>query len=133
MQAQSTDKQVAHQQLVWLGYHNTLELSKRWSVNSEVEERRFLNPDKQHQFLVRSQLRYSLGSNWDVSAGFAYFLQNTQDPRSSETLVVPELRPHVQLDYRQGINKLTVTHRYRAERRFFRNTANGVLAGWLQC
>ena len=121
-------KQVTHQQLVWYGYHNTLEWHSKWSVNSEIEERRFFNPDKQHQFLVRSQLKYALGENWSVGAGFAYFLQSPQSPNAKETLVVPELRPHLQLDYRQQINKLTITHRYRAEKRFFRNTANGELA-----
>lgn len=126
--SQGTAKQVTHQQLIWYGYHNTLELHPRWVVNTEVEERRFMNPDAQHQFLVRSQLRRTLGNSWDASVGFTYFLQSPQDPASAENLVVPELRPHLQLDYKQTLNKLIIAHRYRAERRYFRNTANGDLA-----
>ncbi|GAB3194962.1 hypothetical protein ABID22_000043 [Pontibacter aydingkolensis] len=118
------NKQVTHQQLIWLGYHNTVEWHSGWSVNSEIEERRYFNPDKQHQFLVRSQLKYTLGASWSVAAGLAYFLQSPQNPKATETLVVPELRPHLQLDYRQQIHKLTITHRYRAEKRFFRNVVN---------
>ncbi|MEJ8802568.1 DUF2490 domain-containing protein [Pontibacter sp. H249] len=122
------NKQVTHQQLLWFGYHNTLEWPNKWSVNTEIEERRFFNPDKQHQFLVRSQLKYTLGKDWNVAAGLAYFLQSPQNPRATEKLVVPELRPHLQLDYKQQIKKLSITHRYKAEMRFFRNTANGELA-----
>lgn len=128
LHAQGINKQVTHQQLVWYGYHNTLEWNARWSVSSEIEDRRFFNPDKQHQFLIRSQVRYSLGENWGASAGFAYFLQSPQNPRTTESLVIPELRPHLQLDYKQQMSKLTITHRYRAEKRYFRNTENGELA-----
>lgn len=127
LQAQGIGKQVTQQQLMWYGYHNTLEWKTGWSVSSEVEERRFFNPDRKHQFLVRSQVRYSLGENWGASAGFTYLLQSPQDPGATESLVIPELRPHLQLDYRQQISKLTITHRYRAEKRFFRNTESGEL------
>ncbi|WP_068837770.1 DUF2490 domain-containing protein [Pontibacter akesuensis] len=127
--AQNVGKEVTRQQLVWYGYNSTLELSEQWAVNLEVEERRFFNPDEQHQFLTRGQVRFSLGKGWEAAAGFAYFLQSPHDPRATVNLVVPELRPHLQLDYKQPINKLRIAHRYRAERRFFRNTADGELAG----
>lgn len=127
--AQSTGRQVTEQQLIWYAYNNTLEFSPKWSVNTDFHERRFINPDEQHQFLARSQLRYMLGKNWDASFGFTYFLQSPHDPNATNKLVVPELRPHVQLDYRQSINnKLNIGHRYRVEKRFFRNTADGELA-----
>ncbi|GAB3825287.1 DUF2490 domain-containing protein [Pontibacter rugosus] len=128
LRAQNTAKEVTHQQLVWYGYNNTLELSERWSINVEVEERRFINPDEQHQFLTRGQARYTLGKGWEAAAGFAYFLQSPHDPHAAVKLVVPELRPHLQLDYKQPLHKLTIAHRYRAERRYFRNTADGELA-----
>lgn len=126
--AQSTGRQVTEQQLVWYVYNNTLEFSPKWSLTSEVHERRFRKPDEQHQFQVGSRLNYSLGENWSASAGFAYFLQSPHDPRASNDLVVPELRPYIQVDYRQPLGKLIIGHRYRAEKRFFRNTANGELA-----
>ncbi|PRY15017.1 uncharacterized protein DUF2490 [Pontibacter ummariensis] len=126
--AQSTGREVTDQQLIWVGYHSTLELNKGWSLNFEVEERRFINPDRQHQFLARGQVRHALGKNWDAVGGFAYFLQSPHNPFATEVLVVPELRLHIQLDYKQPLEKLMITHRYRAERRFFRNTAGGELA-----
>lgn len=127
LSAQTTGKQVTQQQLIWYAYNNTLEFSQKWSLVSEVHERRFRNPDEQHQFVARSHLHYLLGKSWDASAGFTYFLQSPQDPKATERLVVPELRPHIQFDYRQPLNKLGIAHRYRIERRFFRNTADGEL------
>lgn len=126
--AQSSGKQVTEQQLVWYTYNNTLEISPKWSLTSELHERRFRNPDEQHQFQVSSRLNYSLGNNWSTSAGFTYFLQSPHDPRSTGDLVVPELRPHIQIDYRQPLGRLTIGHRYRIEKRFLRNTADGELA-----
>lgn len=126
--AQSTGKQVIQQQLVWYAYNNTLEFSPKWSLVSEVHERRFRNPDAQHQFVARSHLHYSLGKGWSASGGFTYFLQSPQLPDAANKLAVPELRPHIQVDYKQALDKLTVGHRYRIEKRFFRNTADGELA-----
>lgn len=126
--AQSPGKQVTEQQLVWYAYNNTLEFSPKWSLTSEIHERRFKNPDEQHQFQVSSRFNYSLGNNWSASAGFTYFLQSPHDPRATDGLVVPELRPHIQVDYKQTLGRLTIGHRYRIEKRFFRKTADGELA-----
>lgn len=126
--AQSTGKQVTRQDLVWLSYANTIKFSSKWSLTSEAHTRRFIKPSVDHQFVLRSQARYALGENWEAVAGFTYFLQSPNDPRSIEKLAVPELRPHIQFNYNQPLGKLTVTHRYRAEKRFFRNVANGELA-----
>ena len=125
--AQNAGRQVTEQQLVWFAYNNTLEFSPKWSLTSEIHERRFRKPDEQHQFQVSSRLNYSLGENWSASAGFTYFLQSPHDPRATDDLVVPELRPHLQVDYRQPLGRLSIGHRYRIEKRFFRNTANGEL------
>src|SRR5690606_30256224 len=42
------------------------------------------------------------------------------NPNPEIELVEPELRPHVEMTYKQQLNKLTLDHRYRAEARFFR-------------
>jgi long-subunit fatty acid transport protein len=121
-------KQVTYQQLAWFSYANTIRFHPKWSLTSEIHERRFINPNRHHQFVLRSQTRYALGENWEAVAGFTYFLQSPNDPRATQRLVVPELRPHIQFNYNQPLGRLTITHRYRAEKRFFRNTNNGELA-----
>lgn len=125
--AQSSGKEVIHQQLVWFSYANTLKFHPKWSLTSEIHERRFINPDRHHQFVLRWQARYALGENWEAVAGFTYFRQSPNDPRASQRLTVPELRPHIQFNYNQPLGRWAITHRYRAEKRFFRNTANDEL------
>lgn len=126
--AQSPQKEVTRQQLAWFSYALTLKLHPKWSLTSEIHERRFLNPGRQHQFVLRSQARYALGENWEAAAGFTYFLQSPHDPSATQRLVVPELRPHIQFNYSQAIGRAGITHRYRTEMRFFRNTSSGELA-----
>jgi opacity protein-like surface antigen len=125
---QSASKHVTHQQLAWFSYANTLKFHPKWSLTSEIHERRFINPNRHHQFVLRSQARYALGENWEAVAGFTYFLQSPNDPNAKQRLTVPELRPHIQFNYNQPLGRLVITHRYRAEKRFFRNTTNGELA-----
>lgn len=125
---QSSGKEVTHQQLAWFSYANTVKFHPKWSLTSEVHERRFINPSRHHQFVLRSQARYALGENWEAVAGFTYFLQSPNDPKATYRLVVPELRPHIQFNYNQPLGRWAITHRYRAEKRFFRNTTNGELA-----
>lgn len=126
--AQNQTKEVTNQPLVWYGYFNTAEIFPNWFLTTEIQERHFINPDRQHQFLTRGHLHYKLGSGWDVGEGFTYFLQSPQDPGSKSTLVIPELRPHIEFNNKHNIHNLVISHRYKVEVRFFRNTFNGELA-----
>ena len=112
-------KQVEHQQLVWYAYINTIKFNPTWTLVSEVQERRFINPSAQHQFVVRAHIHRDLGSGWDAGAGMSLFFQSPNDPESEIDLVVPELRPHFEVRLHQKFSALSVDHRYRAEARFF--------------
>jgi len=112
-------KQVEHQQLVWYAYINTIKFNPTWSLVSEVQERRFVNPSAQHQFVVRAHIHRDLGSGWDAGAGMCLFFHSPNDPGSEIDLAVPELRPHLEVNLRQKFSSFTVDHRYRAEARFF--------------
>lgn len=114
-------RQVEHQQLVWYAYINTITLNSTWSIVSDVQERHFINPSAQHQFVIRSYIRRDLGSGWDMGVGMSLFFQSPNDPESENDLVVPELRPHLEFNFHQKINVLTIEHRYKAEARFFHN------------
>lgn len=127
--AQATNKRITHQQLLWFAYFARVDMGPKWYLVAEIQERRFMFPDKQHQFVTRAHFHRKFAEGWDFSAGFTYFLQSPQDPRSRSTLVMPELRPHIQVDGRSKLHpKVELTHRYRAERRFFRNVENDALA-----
>jgi hypothetical protein len=121
-------KQTEFQKLIWARYALGLELSKRFSLETEVEERRFVDPWAQHQLLFRSVLQYKLPQNWQVGAGFTYFLQSPQDPLSTSDLVVPELRPHQELNYRLKFDdRWKMRQRFKLEERFVHNVSEGEL------
>jgi len=116
-------KNVTHQRLIWYGVFTTLNINEKWFVQSEVQERHFINPIAQHQFVVRSHIHRVFGnSGWESSVGMCLFLQNPNDPNSTITLTVPELRPHIEFGYNQKLAKVSFDQRFRAEARFFHET-----------
>ncbi len=126
-EGQSTGKKITARPVSWNSYFNTLQLSSKWSVTSDVSERFFLDNGNQFQFFLRSMANYNLGQNWSAGAGFAYIKARTFDPASTSTLGVPELRPYQELSYRQKLDKITLSHRYRIEERYIRKTASDKL------
>lgn len=121
----AAQKQVEHQQLIWYAYFNTIKFDTVWSLTTELQERRFINPGAQHQFLIQTHVHRQLGAGWDVAAGVCFFLQNPNDPESDLQLTVPEIRPHLEFNLRQKIKLLRIEHRYKMEARFFHHTDSG--------
>ncbi|MCG2612355.1 DUF2490 domain-containing protein [Flavobacterium sp. SM15] len=125
----SAQKKVTHQQLVWYGYYNSLTFNENWSLKSEIQERQFINPTAQHQLVFRTNLERKLVENWNTSAGITLFLQSPNDPNSESNLMVPELRPDLGFNNKQKLSFLTISHRYKAEARFFHDVENNELVG----
>lgn len=123
--SQVNTKVITHQHLIWYGYFNTINWNNKWFLTSEIQERHYYSPAKQHQFLVRSYLHFKLTNSGDISVGYTQFLQSPHNPYSSLNLMVPESRPHFEFNLKNTFDKINFTHRYRAEWRFFKNT-NGV-------
>jgi len=117
-----SQKKIEHQSLIWYGYFQKIELNEKWYIESEVQERHFINPFAQHQLLLRSHLHRSLGGGWEVSTGGCLFFQNPNDPNAISKLTVPELRPHVEFAYNQKLKYFDLDYRYRTEFRFHHNT-----------
>lgn len=115
-------KSITRQQLVWYYYNQTFLLNDKYYLQTELHERRFIDPDVQFQSLARTHLHRILGNGWETSVGVAVSLQNPNNPFASVKLTVPEFRPHIEFDYNQKMDYLTLDHRYRAEARYFRNS-----------
>lgn len=116
-------KNVTHQNVLWYALFTTIDINKKWYFQHEFQERHFIRPFKQHQFVVRSHIHRFLGdSGWEVSAGMCLFLQSSNDPTVPTSLTIPELRPHVEFAYAQKLPLISFDHRYRVEARFFHNT-----------
>ncbi|MEW5677159.1 DUF2490 domain-containing protein [Flavobacterium enshiense] len=122
-------KRVTHQTLLWYGYYNSLIFNEKWSLKSEIQERQFINPSAQHQLVFRTNLERKLVENWSVSAGMTLFLQSPNNPESESNLMVPELRPDLGFNNKQKLSFMTISHRYKAEARFFHDVENNELVG----
>ena len=116
-----TEKNVDHQSLIWTRYYNQLELSKKWSIHSEFDNRVFTSPIVQNLFLVRVHGRYKISDQIDVGTGLAYFLVVTQDPTIESGFNKPEYRALQDITLKQNFGKINLGHRYQIEERFFQN------------
>jgi hypothetical protein len=122
-----TEKNVDKQSLVWARYYNQLELNKKWSVHTEIDNRIFVNPVIQNTFVSRVQVRDKITDKVELGAGFAYFSVATQNPEVKTGFHIPEYRGQQDVTIRQTLGKLNLTHRYQLEERFVHNTCKLML------
>lgn len=126
----AAQKQVTHQSLFFLRYYGKYQFSPKWGATLELEDRRFFRDSRNVNWILpRVAVTRSLGNGWSAAAGFTYYLaDNPAVAGKPIDLAVPELRPHEELSYKQGLGKLSVSHRYRLEERFTRKTDGDHLA-----
>lgn len=85
-------KEITKQSLVWYNLYTTLEFNEKWYFENEIQERHFINPTAQHQFIVRSHIHRLLGkTGWEASIGGCVFFQNPNDANAVVKLTVPEV------------------------------------------
>lgn len=106
----------------WARYNPHIRLTENLKVKADVDERIFVLPVRQHQYIVRAQLDRALTGNWHLSAGGAFFQQHLpQDPDLPVASTTPELRPELETNLKNPItNNLQLQHRFRSDFRFFR-------------
>lgn len=120
----SSAQNITTQSLVWFNYTIHKNFSKNYFLVTEFSERIFSNPIKQHQFLIRTHFHRNINSFMDFAPGFTYFLQSPHDPDSKSKLVVPEIRPHLEINAKHHATNMNLHIRYRAEYRMFKKVEN---------
>lgn len=115
------EKNVEHQSLIWTRYYNLLELSKKWAIHSEFDNRIFIDPTLQNLYVARVQGRYKITEALEVGGGLACFSVATQSLDVESTFNKPEYRALQDITLRQNFGKLNLNHRYQIEERFFQN------------
>lgn len=113
-------RQVTQQESLWWGYFLTIPINENWYTVTEIQERHFVSPVSQNQFLIRTRFHRHFGEKWDGSFGMVLFLNNRSVDDITEDFTQPELRPHVELEYKTAIGKIGFEHRFRSEIRFFK-------------
>ena len=122
-QAQTKEKNIDHQSILWTRYYNQLLLTEKWSLHSEFDNRVFLKPVQENLYVVRIQGRYKINDHLETGAGFAYFSVDTQVPDFNSDFNTPEFRGQQDLTWKSNVNKVTLIQRFQLEERFIRNTS----------
>ncbi|MFH6970626.1 DUF2490 domain-containing protein [Flavobacterium petrolei] len=121
-QAQTEDKNIDHQSILWTRYYNQLLLTEKWSLHSEFDNRLFLKPVQENLYVVRIQGRYKINDHLETGAGFAYFSVDTQVPEINPDYNTPEYRGQQDLTWKLNANKVTLIQRFQVEERFIHNS-----------
>ncbi len=113
---------VYHQPLYWLSYQNQLYFTPKLYWTNNVDNRRFINPDAENQFIIHSRLHYKSGK-WDFGGGLTLSSIYTQRPENKSTHIATELRPVVEVSYEQPIGKVFLQNRVRLDNRFLETSS----------
>ena len=107
--------QTVHQQGYWMRAYLRLKVSPRWTWHSEVDERRFVGPDRQWQFITHQHVHYRLAPTIDVGLGGTYSRQ------AQSALTVPEFRLFGETSWTLPLSpKVRLQQRLRVEQRWVR-------------
>lgn len=121
-------KNVQHQAQIWHGIYVNVPISKCFQLGSEIQERHFVTPVAQQQFLVRNQLFYNLSNDAKAILGISHFQHGPSKPNVKNAITIPEWRLEIGLSNRQVYKNLIVQHRYRWESRFYKQVDNNQLS-----
>lgn len=108
--------------MYWVRYINTLKITDRWDVVSDVDIRgNLLTGFPRQSMLPRIEARYNLKNGYSVSVGMAALLTFRTSASDLESIeaIAPELRPHIAFTKRDKLGRLTIQQRLRFEQRFF--------------
>jgi hypothetical protein len=122
----SAQSSPSREALAWLAYFGRVDLTTRWAAVGEFHERRWRDPLRVHQRLVRTHLQRQFGGGLTLGVGYTYFQQGIQNPERPALPLVNEHRPHIQADLSQKLSsRITLNHRLRSEWRAIPMTTEG--------
>ncbi len=117
---QDFKKIITRQSLAVAAFSSDLELSKRWALSLDLQERIYTDPVKQSQMFCKLQLGFDAFKKFNFGNGIAYYLNSPGDPEFSSSLKVPEIRLNHDLGFSHKLRSIHFNHRYRMEERFIR-------------
>jgi Protein of unknown function (DUF2490) len=101
---------VTHDQSYWIRLYVQGKINTNWTWQLEADERRFIKPDRQMQFIAHATVQRKLCKSTGIGGGLTF----------SEVNAVPEWRLFQELNWTKPLGdavKLSV--RFRPEQRFF--------------
>ncbi len=110
---------------LWAGYFSTIKLNSRISINSDFQGRTTNWYKQWSQILGRTGVSYKANDKFSFTLGFADFLFFQKGNKVSRN----EYRPWQELLISDSYEKIKITHRFRAEQRYFQQALNDELVG----
>ena len=105
--------QTLHQQGYWARLYLRTHVGKQLTLHTEVEERRFIFPDRQWQFITNHHLHFRASPIWDTALGGAYLRQPQHGVSVPERRVFEEISATLPLP-----NRFRLQTRLRVEQRW---------------
>jgi Protein of unknown function (DUF2490) len=117
----SAQKQITSQPQIWFKYFLKVPINSHWQIRQEIDDRNYINPSRQSQFLERTHLQRNLGDGWITSLGFTYSeVATPANPNINLYVNNRELRPSLEIGHLSKINDQWSFHqRIWNEFRFF--------------
>lgn len=109
--------------MIWAGYYNSVNLNKKWSVNSDLQFRTRHWTREISQAVIRSGLSYKMNDHFSVTGGFAYL--STAQYLPEKLVMKNEYRPWLEFAYQDSYKKTRFNHRLRLEERFLQQLQSG--------
>lgn len=130
--AQENQKNIEKEWLYWLRLNPTITFQNNWSLNGEIEVRRFMFPERRNQVLLPRITAYKSLNNVKIGIGFLYLRQSLPtDNNAANVEIRPELRPHLDVIIQNSWSDVQISHRYRIEQRARKNNEGFELVdGW---
>jgi hypothetical protein len=118
----------------WFIYFGNQKISKKWNWWNEVQVRNYDFVEDVQQVLMRTGIGYDLvENNLNILVGYAHVASYNYQSNSSEKIVSREHRIYQQLNIKNRFNRIFLTHRYRAEERFFKDDFKFRFRYFLSC
>jgi hypothetical protein len=101
----------------WLRYSLQLNLSESIYWSNEIDNRRFINPGSEQQFITHSVF-HCRKNRWDLGAGITLSWMYSAKAKDLVTHATMEVRPAAEANYEIPLKKWSLQQRFRIDNRF---------------
>lgn len=111
---------VTTQYAYWLRYQAQVVFSPALQWNTEIDNRRFFDPDVALQFITHTRLHYRTG-RWDFGGGLTYSVAFAQKPEEGFDQGISEIRPVIEVNHETPLGHIFMYNRVRIDDRFIQS------------
>lgn len=111
--SQNSSSEIIHDNMLWVGYYNTINFNDKWSLNSDSQFRTKNGVKNNSQALIRTGLSYKINNKIDITSGFAHFRFFITNERTRG-----EWRPWQEIKLTSNFGSVNLINRVRVEQRY---------------